>query len=117
MESNTKKPMSAGKVVLIVILTVLVIGVGSCAACTACVGAGVNQAAKHADQAMGEIQDKVANDAVDQYNISKRQGDKMQACIQAGLVSAAYLQSKNEPKYNEWKAVEKADCKAAGVPR
>jgi hypothetical protein len=60
---------------------------------------------------------KVTADAVAQYGIAKRSGDKMQTCAQAGLVSAAYLQAKDEPKFNEWKATEKADCAAAGMPR
>ena len=62
------------------------------------------------------IENKVADDAVDQYNIAKRQGDKIQVCVQAGLVSAAYLQAKDEPNYKKWKAIEKQDCKVAGMP-
>jgi predicted component of type VI protein secretion system len=65
---------------------------------------------------MESIYDKVAKDSVAQYEIAKRGGDVMQTCVQAMGVSAAYLQAKNEPKYNEWKAIEKADCKAAGMP-
>lgn len=67
------------------------------------------------EQQINTIHAKVANDAVEQYNITKKQGDKVQICAQAGIVSAAYMQAKDEPKYNEWKAVEKADCKAAGI--
>lgn len=67
------------------------------------------------EQQINTIHAKVANDAVEQYDIAKKQGDKVQICAQAGIVSAAYMQAKDEPKYNEWKAVEKADCKAAGI--
>lgn len=67
------------------------------------------------EQQLETIHAKVADDAVEQYDIAKKQGDKVQICAQAGIVSAAYMQAKDEPKYNEWKAVEKADCKAAGI--
>lgn len=69
------------------------------------------------EQQINTIHAKVADDAVEQYDIAKKQGDKVQICAQAGIVSAAYMQAKDEPKYNEWKAVEKADCKAAGITK
>jgi hypothetical protein len=47
-------------------------------------------------RAAKDIENKVASDAVEQYRIAERQGDKMQICVQAGLVSAAYLQAKDE---------------------
>ena len=37
---------------------------------------------------------QVATDAVEQYGIAKREGDKMQTCVQAMSVSAAFLQAK-----------------------
>lgn len=58
----------------------------------------------------------VVDDTIDQYNIAKRSGDKMDACVHAGFVAAAYLQAKDEDGYKHWKAVEKADCKRAGLP-
>lgn len=64
---------------------------------------------------MDKIYYQVVQDTIDQYNIAKNQGDAMQICVQAGLVSAAYLQAKNQEKYNEWKSIEKADCRAAGL--
>lgn len=67
------------------------------------------------DAAMSDIHTQVSDDAVEQYDIAKKQGDAIQTCVQAGLVSAAYLQAKDEVKYNEWKAVEEQDCKAAGL--
>ena len=65
----------------------------------------------------GGVEHKVANDAVDQYNIARRQGDRMQTCVAAGLVSAAYLQAKDDANYNIWKSTEKSDCIAAGISR
>ena len=69
------------------------------------------------DMQMDNIHNKVADDMVAQYDIAKKQGDAMQTCVQAGMVSAAYLQAKDEAKYNEWKAIEKTDCKAAGIDK
>lgn len=62
------------------------------------------------------INNSVADDAVAQYNIAKQQGDKIQICVQAGIVSSAYLQAQDQANYNKWKAIQSADCKAAGVP-
>lgn len=69
------------------------------------------------DMQMDNIHNKVTDDMVAQYEIAKKQGDVMQICVQAGMVSAAYLQAKDEAKYNEWKAIEKTDCKAAGIDK
>lgn len=71
---------------------------------------------KQANQDMQQIENKVADDAVAQYSIAKNQGDKIQICVQAGFVSAAYLQAKDEANYNKWKATQKSDCTAAGIP-
>lgn len=65
---------------------------------------------------MDNIYTQVADDAVAQYEIAKRQGDPIQTCVQAGMVSAAYLQAQDESSYNKWKAIEKADCAQAGMP-
>lgn len=74
-----------------------------------------NKPATSAASTEQQVYDKVANDAVEQYQIATRQGDKMQICVQAGLVSAAYLQAKDEVRYNEWKDVEKVRCETAGI--
>jgi hypothetical protein len=62
------------------------------------------------------IQNKVATDAVAEYNIAAAQGNNMQKCVQAGLVAAAYLQAQDSTNYNTWKATETADCAVAGLP-
>ena len=69
------------------------------------------------DMQMDKVHNKVADDMVAQYEIAKKQGDAMQTCVQAGMVSAAYLQAQDEAKYNEWKAIEKTDCKVAGIDK
>lgn len=37
---------------------------------------------------------------------AKQQGNAKSICVQAGLVSAAYLQVKEEGKYQCWKKIE-----------
>jgi predicted nucleic acid-binding Zn ribbon protein len=69
------------------------------------------------NQNLQTVHNKVADDAVQQYQIAKRQGDSIQVCVQAGLVSAAYLQAQDEANYQQWKATETADCRRAGMPR
>ena len=64
---------------------------------------------------MSKLEDQVAADAVKQYNIAKRQGDPIQICVQAGMVSAAYLQAEDEGNYQGWKRTEEQDCKRAGI--
>ncbi len=59
---------------------------------------------------------QVAKDFSENYEIAKRAGVKTDMCVQAMFVSSMYLQSKDEPNYLKWKAIEKQDCKAAGMP-
>jgi hypothetical protein len=61
------------------------------------------------------IKAKVASDAVEKYGIAKRNGSPVDICVQAGMVTAAFLQAKDEPNYAKWKATQGADCKRAGV--
>ena len=64
----------------------------------------------------GDIEDQVAKDAVKQYELAKKNGTPADICEHAGLVTAAYLQAKNEEKYRTAKAQEEQDCAATGVP-
>lgn len=77
-------------------------------------GGGLEQ---QAAENMREIEKKVAIDAVRQYDIAKRNGTAIDACVQAGMVSAAFLQANDEPNYAQWKQTEKSDCAAAGLPK
>lgn len=61
------------------------------------------------------INSKVANDFEKQYNVAVRQGNSISICVQAGLVSAAYLQANDEMNYRKWKSIEKNDCARAGI--
>lgn len=76
-------------------------------------GGGLEQ---QAASQVDKIYSQVASDAVQQYEIAKRSGTPMDVCIHAGVVSAAYLQSKDESGYRQWKDTERSDCGRAGLP-
>jgi hypothetical protein len=62
------------------------------------------------------INNKVVEDAKEQYEIVKRNGSKIEACSHAQMVSAAYVQAKDEAGLQAWKPTQKKDCRAAGMP-
>ncbi len=101
---NKKNPS-----VIASIFTILIVGFGA----YFYFGGGAEQ---QASSSMQDIENKVAADAVTQYNIAKNQGDKTQVCVQAMGVSAAYLQAKDDSNYNKWKDIEKSNCHTAGMP-
>lgn len=68
-----------------------------------------------ANNKMQKIENKVAVDAEKEYYIAKRQGDKMQVYTQASFVAAAYLQAKDEPNYNKWKAIQDSCAATVGL--
>lgn len=68
------------------------------------------------DTQMDPIYQKVIDDSLHEYEIVKKNGDKMETCVHAGMVKAAYLQAKDESNYKKWNDVEKTDCKKAGMP-
>lgn len=70
---------------------------------------------KHAANDMQKIENQVALDAEQQYEIAKKGGDQMQTYVQASMVAAAYLQAKDEANYNKWKTIEKEEAKRAGM--
>ena len=63
-----------------------------------------------------KINSQVVDDALKEFEIVKKGGDKIEICVRAGLVSAAYVQAKDEANYLKWKQTEKELCKAAGMP-
>ncbi|MDD5384561.1 MAG: hypothetical protein PHG89_06745 [Gallionella sp.] len=69
------------------------------------------------ESGMKGIHNKVAEDAVKQYEIAARSGTAIDVCVQAGFVSAAYLQAQDEPAYKRWKNIEQTDCGNAGIHR
>lgn len=72
---------------------------------------------KQSSNTLDNVYKQVSANSVEQYEIAKRQGDKIQICVQAGLVSASYLQEKNESEYQKWKAIQNSDCTKAGMPQ
>ena len=73
---------------------------------------GVNAVAKIAEK---DIHTEVTNGAVEEYNLAKKHGDKIDICVRAGLVAESYLQGKDEANYAKWRDTERADCKRAGL--
>lgn len=69
------------------------------------------------DAAMTDIHGKVVEQTLAQYKIAKESGQKMDACVHAGIVAASYLQAQDQQNYEIWKAVEKTDCALAGLPK
>jgi len=66
---------------------------------------------------LADIEKQVAQDSVASYNLSVKGGDKMEICTQASMVSASFLQAKDEKNYLKWKDIEKNDCANAGLPK
>ena len=71
---------------------------------------------KQAANEMQKIETQVADDMVKQYHIAKTSGNPIDACVHAGMVSAAYVQAKDDAHYATWKKIEARDCDAAGMP-
>ena len=63
------------------------------------------------------IHSQVTSDFEEQYKIASRGGDKVQICVQAGLVAAAYLQAHDSENFDKWKSSERVDCAGAGLPK
>jgi len=70
---------------------------------------------KRAADDLQRIKNQVAADAIKQYDIAQREGNAMQTCVQASLVSAAFLQAHDESNYRQWKEREKYVCESAGI--
>jgi hypothetical protein len=65
-----------------------------------------------------QITVQVAQDAERQYRIvAEGGGGAMDRCVQAGIVAASWLQANAAGRYQEWKEIERRDCRAAGVPQ
>lgn len=64
---------------------------------------------------LDNISSSVARDAEKQYEIAVKNGEHMDAYLQAGLVAAAYLQAKDEGNYKKWKKIEKEAGKKVGI--
>lgn len=67
------------------------------------------------EQAVQDIQQKVAADTVKQYAMVERHGTDTEKCVHAGIVAASFLQAQDEQNYERWKMKEKVDCAVAGL--
>lgn len=76
-------------------------------------GGGVE---KHTASAVAELQQSVASEFLQQYEIVKRQGSATDLCMHANMVAGSYLGAKDEANYAKWRGIAKSDCKVAGVP-
>lgn len=70
---------------------------------------------KNTTSFMQDAENKVAIDAVQEYEIVKRNGSAIDICVHASFVAAAYLQAKDEANYQRWKITENDDCRKARV--
>jgi len=68
------------------------------------------------EKEMDSIHRQVIKDSIDQLNIAIKGGDPIDICVYAGMLSAAYLQAKDEEGYIKAKAFEKKACENAGIP-
>lgn len=64
---------------------------------------------------VNNISSQVARDAEKQYEIARKNGEDMDAYLQAGIVAAAYLQANDEANYKKWKKIEKEAGKKVGL--
>jgi hypothetical protein len=62
-----------------------------------------------------DLEQQMIEEALQQYAIVKRSGDKMEICMRAGVIEQSYLQAHDEKNYNAWKKIKKQDCRRAGV--
>lgn len=70
-----------------------------------------------AERRLDDIRAQVAADAVERYEIVRESGDPMDRCVQAGFVTAAYLQAGDQSNYERWKMTQRVDCAIADLRR
>ena len=63
------------------------------------------------------LEEKVAHDNIERYEIAKKGQDKVEICMYAGLVAGAFNQAKDEKSYLHWKEIERSDCATAGLKK
>lgn len=68
------------------------------------------------EKQLQDIQQQVTKDAIAQYEAVKKNNDKIEICVYAGIVTAAYTQANNQAEADKWKIIEDQDCKKAGIP-
>lgn len=66
---------------------------------------------------MDEIQNQVADDFERQCRDVQKYGTAMDKFVRTGMVAEGHLQAGNQSSCAQWKAIERADCRAAGLSR
>lgn len=67
------------------------------------------------NKAVDDLYQNVATDFVAQYELTKQHGSRVDRCLAAKQVAAAYLQAKSTAPYAEWKTIEGEECEEAGL--
>lgn len=62
-----------------------------------------------------ELNQKIIDEAIAQYQIVARAELKQEMCLRAGVVVEAHLQAKQEADWRIWKQIQYRDCKKAGI--
>lgn len=70
---------------------------------------------KITDHNLDTINKKLAQSAVQQFNMTVKTGSIIDICVQASVVEAAYLQAKDETNYQEWHKLKALACKKANL--
>ena len=70
----------------------------------------VNAIEQTMESELTTIDDRAADEVI-QYGYAVRSGTRLDACKQAGVVGAAYLDARNESAYKRWKQIEAENCK------
>lgn len=63
------------------------------------------------------VEKSVAQDAIKEYELARKGGDKVEICARASFVVVAFSQAHDEQNYLEWKEIERKDCEDAGMPK
>jgi len=64
---------------------------------------------------LDSINSKVAEDAVKQYEMVKKTGTPAEIYVHASMVTAAYLQAKDDANYKKWHEIQLKAAKKAGM--
>ena len=69
-----------------------------------------------AEEYKQHLANSLAADKIAEYEIAKGNGDKLKACVLAGIINQAFLTANDQEHYHIWRGVQKTRCEEAGVP-
>lgn len=61
----------------------------------------------------GGVEQSVAQDSIEQYEMCIRNNDHIGASVQAGVAAAAFMQAGDDAGYRKWNAIEKEEMDKA----